>query len=210
MAELYRRTAAWGPLDLGALNLTQSRVERIWGERVVPGPVGTYVSWTGDGFSYRRNSGATSEAPGVTPRSPGFVHTPDDGDIKTASVAQLQELSPLEHLAELQAKLPRVSVLALVAFSLVPLTWFSWGTLQTSSAFCGGFVILSLVGLLCAHVIDSIGQSISFMILTAKSCCSGTSKRARLATPSGEPRASGTSQLQARHPTTSTTREPRI
>jgi hypothetical protein len=123
---------------------------KVFGERVLPGPAGTYVTISSGQFTYRKKP-----LPG-SPVAPQIGHPPSmaevEGEIKTASVAELQEISGGECLLEVEKRIKAWRAVPILAGCLLPLFFISMDAFSRAEAHLLVFGIVAVLGFtLAAH-----------------------------------------------------------
>ncbi len=134
----FRKSVRFGPLRV---NFSRSGVglsAGVRGARVGVGPRGTYVTFSGGGFSYRAKLNDVALPLPSTPT----VATPSTGWISTASVEQLAVIGPDAALQEVQSRLNRTNLFKVYLWSAGGLVLVTIGL----PGLCLVLMVLAVVG----------------------------------------------------------------
>jgi hypothetical protein len=147
----FKRSSAWAPLDLSGIP-SATALGKLFGERVLPGPAGTYITIHSGSFTYRKKP-----LPG-SPVAPQIAYPPStgevEGEIKTASVSELQEISGSECVLEVEKKIKAWRAVPILAWCLLPLFFLSMGVFSRAEAHLLVFGTVAVLGFSLAARFD--------------------------------------------------------
>jgi tellurite resistance protein len=133
----FRKSVRFGPLRV---NFSRSGVglsAGVRGARVGVGPRGTYVTFSGGGFSYRAKLNDVALPPPPTPT----IASPSTGWIPTASVEQLAVIGPDAMLQEVQSRLNRTNLFKVYL-------WTAGGLVLVTIGLPGLFLVLVVLAII--------------------------------------------------------------
>ena len=138
----FRKSIKMGPLRVNVSRSGIGASVGVRGARVAVGPRGTYVSFAGGGFSYRKklNNSPRPVAPAVEPTTESF----QTGNIQSASVGELAASTPEWMISDAQLRLKRWNLFKLYCWVLGTILFFVWvaGSMTTTLV----FLLLVLAG----------------------------------------------------------------